>query len=109
MKKKHVMWGLLALLWTAGIKAQNAQETQRLAELSKKLEGTYQVQVIDSRQYFSLPTTYFDSIRVIRHESDVKYIWFQPNMRIMVPPYKEIRKAGFAPLPRVAYITSSEK
>jgi len=78
-------------------------------KLSKKLEGTYQVQVIDAREYFSMPASMLDSIQATRHATETKYIWLKANTRIMIPSLADINKPGFVPLQRVAYITSKEK
>jgi hypothetical protein len=111
MKRIRMMIGAFALCLAGTATAQNQsqEELKRLAELSQKLEGTYQVQVIDSREYFSMPLSMFDSIAVKRHESETRYLWLKPNTRIMIPPAATLRQADFKPLPRVAYITSTQK
>lgn len=78
-------------------------------KLAKKLEGTYQVQVIDAREYFSMSAAMLDSIEATRHATETKYIWLKENTRIMIPSRAELNKPGFIPLQRVAYITSKEK
>ncbi|MGZ3863938.1 MAG: hypothetical protein ACXVPN_05790 [Bacteroidia bacterium] len=97
------------ILFCAAAAAQNTDpETNRLAKLSEKLSGTYQVQVIDSRQYFSMPLAYFDSIQNTRHATETKYIRFNENIRIMVPSVATINSPGFTALTRVIYLNSKE-
>lgn len=91
-----------------GLVAQGRQsdETRRLTALSSQLEGTYQVQVIDSREKVAFPLVMLDSIRAKRQADKTVYLWLKHNIRISVPPYKEIQKKNFVPLARIAYYSS---
>lgn len=81
-------------------------ETTRLVQLSQKLEGTYQVQVIDSREKVAFPLAMLDSIQAKRRTDKTVYLWLKNNIRISVPSYSEINKKGFVSLPRTAYYSS---
>ncbi len=77
--------------------------------LYHQLAGTYQIQVIDSRELPALPLTYMDSILIIREKYVVKYIWIKNNIRIKILPKSEVDSPSFKPLERVVYIPSNDK
>ena len=86
------------------------QETERLTNLYNQLDGTYQLQIIDSREKPTLRLTYMDSIVAKRKQTETIYFQLKHNMRIMVPPYSVINdKKTFKPLQRVAHISASDK
>jgi len=84
-------------------------ESKRLMTLYNKLEGTYQLQIIDSREKPTLPLTIMDSIETKRQQNTTIYFWLKTNVRVMVPAYSVINKQGFTPLESIKYISSSEK
>jgi len=77
--------------------------------LSTQLEGTYQVQIINSREKPTIPLTIMDSIQLKRQQNETIYFWLKNNTRVMVPSYSVINKQGFSPLERVKYIASTEE
>jgi len=113
MKKKNL--ALYLLLFFVSIKIYSQEipkeklESKRLMNLYTKLEGTYQLQIIDSREGPTLPLTYMDSVEIKRQQNTTVYLWLKKNVRVMVPSYSVINKQGFSPLERVKYISSSEK
>jgi hypothetical protein len=100
------------LLFTAGIHAQQSDkekaraESTRLMNLYNKLEGTYQVQVIDSREKVGFPLAMLDSIEAKRKQNETIYLWLKSNIRIVVPSYTEIHKSGYVPLEQTVHISS---
>ena len=108
MTKPKLFFGGLALLFTFSLAAQqnNRAESNRLMTLYKKLEGTYQVQVIDSREKVAFPLTILDSIAVKRQFNETTYIWLKSNIRVMILPNTTINKKGFVPLAQTAYFSS---
>lgn len=82
-------------------------ESKRLMTLCNKLEGTYQVQVINSRDKTEIPLWIMDSIQSKRHQSEVVYFPLKNNVRVMVLPFNVINKKGFVPLPRTANVYSA--
>lgn len=95
-------------------KAQNAgaletkTESKRLTTLFNKLEGTYQFQVMDSRDKTEIPLYLMDTIEAKRKQSEVVYFPYKNNVRVMVLPYNVINKKGFTPIPRIANISSTK-
>ncbi len=83
-------------------------ETNRLMDLLVKLEGTYQIQVVDSREQPTIPLILMETIEAKRHQTDVKYIWLKENMRVKILSKNEISSSSFVVLPRVTNISASD-
>lgn len=83
-------------------------ETQRLIALSQKLQGTYQVQVINSREKAAMPLSILDSVEAKRHKTETVYFWLKSNTRVMILPESIINKKGFKPIERVVNISLEE-
>lgn len=83
-------------------------ETTRLMDLLNKLEGTYQIQIIDSRELPAIPLSLMDTIEAKRDQSVVKYVWLKSNIRVKILPKTEILSPTFQGLSRVTYISSSD-
>ena len=91
------------------VQAENRKaETNRLMSLLNKLEGTYQIQVIDSREQPTIPLTLMETIELNRHTTEVKYIWLKSNMRVKILSKNEINTSSFIGIPRVINISASD-
>ena len=88
--------------------ATRKAETKRLMDLLSKLEGTYQIQVIDSREQPTIPLTLMEIIELNRHTTEVKYIWLKSNMRVKILSKNEINTSSFIGIPRVINISASD-
>jgi hypothetical protein len=88
--------------------ATGKNETERLVVLNEKMQGTFQIQIIDSREKPAFPLSSLDEINSKRAEDKDSYIWLKSNIRILILSKKEISKKDFQPIERVKYITSSE-
>lgn len=87
---------------------ESSEETKRLMNLLNKLEGTYQVQIIDSRELPAIPLSLMDTIIAKRDENEVKYVWLKSNTRVKILPAKEIAAPDFQGVTRVSYVNSTE-
>lgn len=76
--------------------------------LLNKLEGTYQVQIIDSRELPAIPLSIMDTIQAKRDLNVVKYVWLKENTRVKILPKSEITSPNFKGVTRIAYVTASE-
>ena len=91
--------------------SQSTLSEQQVIEytiLSQELEGTYQIQMIDTRSLPTTPLSIFPMIRDARTSSSVTYIEYSENMRIMVLPLNIIESKDFVPVKKITYINSSE-
>ncbi len=84
------------------------KETERLNALNQKLNGTFQIQVIASREMPIFPLKTLDEISLKRDENKVTYIWIKSNIRVLILPKSKIEEAGFKPIERIKHLSSSE-
>lgn len=94
--------------FTDGFAQDPKAETNRLMVLLNKLEGTYQVQIIDSRELPAIPLSLMDTIITKRDQNEIKYVWLKDNIRVKILPVKEITSSSFKGVTRISYINSSE-
>ncbi len=109
MNKIKIVFRILTFVFfTINVNAQQDPkiETERLVKLSQKLEGTYQLQIIDSREKAAMPLSILDEVTAKRHTTDVVYFWIKNNIRVMVLPLSVITKKDFIPVERVVNISS---
>ena len=109
-KKTLFVFALLLLCFAVNAQTQQDSaraETQRLLALNQQLDGTFQIQVVNSREQVEFPLAYLDTILSMRQQNDVVYFYYpyKKNVRIMILPYATIEKKDFARLPRIAYVT----
>lgn len=92
-------------LFTKAI-GQNAEkkETERLTTLFHKLEGTFQVQVVNSRAKPEIPLWVADSVQVKRHQTQIIYLKLKPHIRVMILPFSVINQPNFKPVSTTANI-----
>lgn len=71
---------------------------------AQSIEGTYQVQVLNSRMQPNIPANLNQIILKHRDENQVKFIQLGTQVRLKILPLTEIRKPGFKPLERIVNI-----
>lgn len=106
---KHLVILFFSFFFLGGF-AQNdpKQETTRLMDLLKKNEGTYQIQIIDSRELPTIPLSLMDTIEEKRDINETRYVWLKDNVRVKILSKKEITSTTFQSLERVKYFSSSD-
>ena len=99
---------IFAALFCYKMPAQDKTKTEskRLMDLFQKLEGTYQLQIINSRDKTELPLYLMDTIQTKRHKTDVVYYKYKSNVRLMILPFVELNKKDFKPLERIVHLAS---
>lgn len=80
------------------------EETQRLTQLLQELEGTYQIQIINSRKEIAYNLSLMDIIVAQRHQTEVVYYQLKENVRVKILPFSEINKENFVRLERIKHI-----
>lgn len=83
-----------------------ADATNRMVNLLNKLEGTYQLQIIDSRELPSISLDLLDKIQAKRHQTDTICLAIKPNFKVMILPYVTIEKKDFTAIKRIAYVSN---
>ena len=108
--KNTVLFFLFAIFFCFELPAQDKAkaESKRLMDLFQKLEGTYQLQVINSRDKTELPLYLMDTIQMKRNATGIVYYKYKNNVRLMILPFIEINKKDFKPLERIIHISSEQ-
>lgn len=109
MTKLKLLLPILFLLIGMPLSAQEdaKAETERLMKLYQKLEGTYQIQIIDSREKIAFPLKTLETIEAKRHQTQTTYFWLKERVKIMVLPEVAINKKDFQPVERIIYTSSN--
>ncbi len=100
----------LGLVLMLNVKAQSnlsEQQVESLILLGHQLEGTFQIQMIDTR---ALPTVELSLYTIIDQKRDLNktvYHYINSNMRIMIPSKEAIEKPDFISIERIKYISSN--
>ncbi len=95
---------LLILIFTGLMsKAQEATDKNKI-DTSENIEGTYQIQVINSRNQPLIPVNLKELVLKNRDATKIIYIPFGTDVRIKVMSTSEINKTGFKPLEPIANI-----
>ena len=82
-------------------------EAKRLSGLSAKMEGTYQLQIINSRKEVIFPINLLDAIEEKRSENDTVLFEVNDIARFIILPKKIINNPGFKKLsPFVVHINN---
>lgn len=105
MRKIVLVASVFLLVSAASAQQEQSPETKRLLALQTKLEGTYQVQVINSREKIAFPLTTLDAVEARRSPHDTVYFWLKEHVRIMVLPASVISGKEFTPVQKTVYIT----
>jgi len=84
------------------------EEATSYAERFNQAGGTYQIQIIDSREKPAINISLIDQIDAIRKENDVAYISVKNNIRIKVLPLSVINANDFTAVERVVFLNSSD-
>ena len=84
------------------------EEVTAYVDMFNNAAGTYQIQIIDSREMPSIQLSIIDEIDAVRKENDIAYISVKNNIRIKVLPFFVINALDFVGVERIVYLRSSE-
>lgn len=87
----------LFLFWASAICFASAQNSE--------IEGTYQIQVINSRNQPSIPGNIDELILQNRHATEAVYVQLGTEVRLKILPLSEINRTGFTPVEKIIHIT----
>lgn len=80
--------------------------SETFEQKQEALEGTFQIEMIDTRSLPTFNVSLYDSIRDLRDETEVVYINVSDNMRIKIFPKSIIESNSFQKVERVVYTSS---
>lgn len=79
---------------------------EKFEDQQQRLEGTFQIQMIDTRSLPTFHISLYDKIEELRHESETTYYNVNANMRLKILPTLVIENEVFTPVERIVYISS---
>jgi len=85
----------------------STEKVHELQELKSNLEGTYQIQMIDSRALPTIQLSLFEEIQNKRSQTNDTFIELSGNCRVFIPSHQEIESSTFKPLEYVTYLQST--
>jgi hypothetical protein len=111
MKQVIYTFAFLLLILPAPVYSQVNLTDEEAASYSERFNqagGTYQIQIIDSREKPAIQISLIDQIDAARKENDVTYISVKENIRIKVLPLSVINAPNFTAVERIVYLNSSD-
>jgi hypothetical protein len=75
----------------------------------KVAQGTYQIQMINTREMPAIPISLISEIEEQRHQSEVKYFNFKENIKIKILPKDVIESSTFEPIQRIVHLNSNQR
>ena len=75
----------------------------------KKAQGTYQIQMINTRKMPVIPLSLISKIEKKRHQSEDRYFNFKENIKIKILPKDVIESTTFEPIERIVHLNSNQR
>lgn len=104
VKKKTLILFFLFLAGLSFAKAQNTIDNSK-PQSSVNIEGTYQIEVINTRSQPFIPGNLKQLVIENRNATKIIYLTLGTQVRLKILPLSEINRPGFKPLYPVAHIT----
>ena len=105
---KVVLVFCLSLLSIVGYsqKEYTQEQIQEIQDLNAQIEGTYQIQVIDSRKQPALPFELAKIVEEKRSQTETVYHYLDSNIRILILPENQMKRNKFTKDEKLIYISS---
>lgn len=84
------------------------EEVKKYTEMTSVAEGTYQIQMVDTRSLPSIPLELIKTIEEKRHDTKTIYFYYKPDIRIKILSRKEIENKKLEKDEKIIYITSND-
>lgn len=82
------------------------KETIELNTLLKDIDGTYQIQMIDTRALPQVHISIATKIEEKRHETEYQYFDYNESTRVMILPKDLINSSDFKKIEKIKHISS---
>lgn len=96
---------LLFCLQVKFVSAQHNLPNKVINTTTKNIEGTYQIQVINTRDQPCIPGNLIQLVIDNRHATDIVFVNLGRSVRLKIIPTSEITKPDFKPLEKVVHIS----
>ncbi len=106
MKRASIILILFICIQTKFVfSQQNLPNGNQVNMAIQNIEGTYQIQVINTRDQPCIPANLNQLVIDNRHATDIVYLNLGSSVRLKIIPISEITKADFKPLEKIVHIT----
>lgn len=102
------MLSFFLLATTYGQDNLSKSDAEKYATMFNDAGGTYQFQIIDSREKLTIPFSFILQIEEARDEKEVVYIPFKENVRVKILPKNLIISGNYEALEKFAFINSTD-
>ncbi len=96
---------IIFLFIFSGLSGLSAQNTGTVLQQNSTAEGTWQIQVINSRNQPFIPGNIDQMIAENRHASETVYVQLGSEVRLKILSLSEINRPQFIPLEKIIFIT----
>lgn len=101
---------LLGFLITSPVFAQEnltKEEVVKYTAMIQEAEGTYQIQMIDTRSLPAIPISIIKTIEEKRKDDETVYFFFKPDTRIKILSRQEIKNKKLTIDEKIIHISSN--
>jgi len=85
-----------------------AEKVSELTELHRQIRGTFQIQIEGTRKQQALTLSMVEQIENARSETEITFIPFGSQHRILILPRQTIEADGFKPIKLLSYSYTDE-
>jgi hypothetical protein len=84
------------------------ERRQQISQLNKQYEGTYQIQMIDSRKQPAVPYDLVERVNAARKQNEETFFYLNKNVRIRVLPKSVIERPNFTRVEKIVHLSSQD-
>jgi hypothetical protein len=96
---------ILFLFFVSGLCGLSAQNSGTVSSQNSSAEGTWQIQVVSSRNQPFIPGNIAELVAEKRDASETVYVQLGTEVRLKILPLSEINRPQFIPLEKIKFIT----
>ncbi len=96
---------IIFLFFVSGLCGLSAQNSGTVFQQNSLAEGTWQIQVVNSRSQPFIPGNINELVAENRHASEVVYVQLGTEVRLKILSLSEINRPQFIPVEKIKFIT----
>lgn len=84
------------------------EEVKKYTKMTSELEGTYQIQMINTRSLPAIPLNLIKTIEEKRQDIETTYFFYKSNIRIKVLSRQDIQSKKLTTDEKIVYLSSND-
>ncbi len=96
---------IIFLFISSGLSGLSAQNSGTVLQQNSTAEGSWQIQVINSRNQPFIPGNINELVAEKRHASETVYVQLGTEVRLKILSLSEINRPQFIPLEKIKFVT----